>query len=91
MSQPEFREQAQVTSVSQLLDQCEQIVDKLSHLVATDDTQILIGRDNPFGESCALVISPLEHGFMGILGPMRMDYDYTFTLMNKAIQLFNKM
>ena len=89
LSQPEFREQAQVTSVSQLLEQCEQIINELSNLVAINDTQIFLGRENPFGESCALVISPIQQGFIGILGPMRMDYDYTFTLMNRAIQLFN--
>ena len=91
LSQPEFRTPEQVAYVSQLLDQCEQVMSEISNIVASDETQILIGQENPFGESCALVVSPFQHGFMGVLGPTRMDYEYTLTLMNRATQLLNSM
>lgn len=91
LSQPEFRAQEQVAYVSQLLDQCEQVMSEISNMVASDETHILIGQENPFGESCALVVSPFQYGFMGILGPTRMDYEYTLTLMNRATQLLNSM
>lgn len=87
LSQPEFRAQEQMASVSHLLDQCEQIVNELTQQAEANETRILIGQENPFGEACTLIISPLRHGFVGVLGPMRMDYDYTMSLMSKALQL----
>lgn len=89
LSQPEFHTREQVAYVSQLLDSCEQVMSEFSNMAASDEAHILIGQENPFGESCALVISPLQRGFVGVLGPMRMDYDYTLTLMNRAAQLLN--
>ncbi len=91
LSQPEFRAQEHVTSISQLLDQCELVMNELAQVTPLDETRILIGQENPFGESCALVVSPFQQGFVGVLGPMRMDYDYTLTLMNKAIALLTSI
>lgn len=91
LSQPEFRSQEQIAYMSQLLDQCEQIMSEFSNMDALEKTNILIGQENPFGESCALVTSPFQHGFMSVLGPMRMDYDYTLMLMNRAAQLLNSV
>lgn len=89
LSQPEFRAQEQVAYVSQLLDQCEQLMDEIKQMIPDTATRILIGNENPFGESCALVISPLSRGFVGVLGPTRMDYDYALALMNRVAQLLN--
>jgi len=80
-SQPEFREQAAVTSVSAILDHCEQVLPEIFAMIRAEK-RILIGRDNPFGIQCSFMIAPLGRGLIGILGPLRMDYQRNFDLID---------
>lgn len=55
--------------------------------------EILLGRENPFSEICSMIISDYalddKRGTMGILGPMRMDYDTNIAIMEYMEQLMN--
>lgn len=62
--------------------------------VAHRGVEILLGRENPFSEICSMIISDYalgegRQGTMGILGPMRMDYDTNIAIMKYLEQLMN--
>lgn len=92
-AQPEFKEQSQVTSVSQILENCEEVLPSLLESMA-QQRQILIGEENPFSVQCSFIITPMdkngEKGMFGILGPTRMDYDKNIGLINFIHKLLNK-
>lgn len=77
-AQPEFEQLDMVQSMSRVLDRFDEVMhhmfDHLEH-----DVEVLIGRDNPFGDDCSVVITKYSFGgrpagLIGILGPLRQDY-----------------
>lgn len=77
-SQPEFKQAGIVNDVSEIIDRLEEIIDEIFEDIEPGE-DILIGEDNPFGNflSTAFVKYKYKnsHGLLGILGPMRMDYE----------------
>ena len=87
-SQPEFRDFAHVAHVSNIFDQCEERIGDLYNLV-DENTTILIGSNNPFGSACSLVVTRTKDGgLFALMGPIRMDYNKTFGLINHIQTLF---
>lgn len=81
-AKPEFAEQVTVTSVSQILDHCEEVLPRVLELIG-QGKKVLIGMDNPFGKMCSFLAAPIRReGLFGILGPMRMDYEKNLELVN---------
>lgn len=85
LSQPEFASHDILTQIGKMLDALDDVVARLNHGVLTGVT-VLIGRENPFDESCATVVAPRttpsgERFIIGVIGPMRMDYDIIIPLM----------
>ena len=81
-AKPEFSEQVTVTSVSQILDHCEEMMPSVLELIG-GGKKVLIGTDNPFGKMCSFIAAPIRgNGLFGILGPMRMDYEKNLGLVN---------
>ncbi len=77
-SQPEFEKTGVVGDVSIIIDRLEDIIDDIFEDLEVGE-RILIGSENPFGNflSTALVKYKYKnsYGLLGILGPMRMDYE----------------
>lgn len=77
-SQPEFEKAGAVCDVSIIIDRLEDIIDDIFEDLEVGE-RILIGSENPFGNflSTALVKYKYKnsYGLLGILGPMRMDYE----------------
>ena len=52
--------------------------------IEENDEQILIGSGNPFSENCSTVMFKYRCGdnigLVGILGPLRMDYEKNLTI-----------
>lgn len=85
LSQPEFASHDIVAQIGKMLDVLDEVVARLTLEVSSGVT-VLIGRENPFDESCATIIAPRttsngERFIIGIIGPMRMDYDIIIPLM----------
>ncbi|MEK9183218.1 MAG: hypothetical protein AAB849_01805 [Patescibacteria group bacterium] len=81
-AKPEFAEQITVTSVSQILDHCEEMMPRVLELIGSGK-KVLIGTDNPFGKMCSFIAAPIrDNGLFGILGPMRMGYEKNLELVN---------
>jgi len=92
LSQNEFRFQAFVISISQMFDQCEEHLDDLFARVRENKRKIFIGRENPLGSSCSLVLSPLYDGdeLLMSVGPMRMDYEKTLGIIEYVAEEIKK-
>lgn len=84
-SQPEFRQFALVTSMSRVLDHLDETMEKMFPEVGSQ-VRILIGSENPFGAECGLLVARAPIGLLGILGPMRMDYDADAALLEAAVE-----
>lgn len=93
---PEFvANPEQAAQVVEILEGRERFAHFLEGNVTADDgIKIFIGEENLFEEisSCAMVVSAFEHGdirgHIGILGPMRMKYNYNKTLLKEVLGLF---
>jgi transcriptional regulator of heat shock response len=90
-SQPEFSEKAQVINISQIIDRLDLITREILREQNFNEVKVLIGKENPFGSSCGAVVGFYKFaefaGLIAILGPMRMDYQKCFTLLNGTINL----
>ncbi|MGI6374361.1 MAG: hypothetical protein ACOX0C_03440 [Patescibacteria group bacterium] len=82
-SQAEFSQAKMVYDASAIIDRLEEIIDEVFEDLELG-TQVLIGSQNPFGNFLSTVLLKYEknkqHGVIGILGPMRMDYDKNIAL-----------
>ena len=89
-AQPEFREWQRVVSLSELLDHLDDTLSALRQrsFIAP---QILIGEECPFGQACSAVLGSTEEGLVGILGPIRMDYQYSSGLMRTAMDAISQV
>lgn len=89
MAQPEFRELENTMQVTQMLDRCEDLIAQMYALAATEPVA-LVGSQNPFGESCAVVTAPLgKHGLIAIVGPMRMAYSRDMSMLEYIQRLIS--
>lgn len=92
-SQPEFSQQNLVQSMSQVIDHLDQVMVNL-FTDSTDQLQILLGNRNPFGRDCGTVIVRYQAkkniGMIGILGPVRMDYQRNVSVLRHAGELINQ-
>ncbi len=81
--QPEFRELDLIYNMSAVIDRFDEVVDNIFEEMS-EGTQILIGSDNPFGEFCGTILTKYKLsdkiGLLGILGPMRMNYEKNLAL-----------
>jgi transcriptional regulator of heat shock response len=76
--QPEFSQMETIYDISTVIDQMDIIIDSIFE--KTDEgIEVLIGSENPFGSICAVVLLKYKTvdrtGMLGILGPMRMNYE----------------
>lgn len=74
-AQPEFNQQERIVNLTEVIDHFDKEMAKIYQKIKK--TEILIGKTNPFGADCSLIITNLgkiSKKIFGILGPMRMDY-----------------
>ncbi len=90
---PEFRQLALVASMSRMLDHLDEVVEQVFPKVG-EEVGIWIGSQNPFGAECGLLIARVPvgnaYGILGMLGPMRMDYDAGAGLLETAIRILKR-
>ncbi len=74
--QPEFEEIDLVRNISQVVDHLDDVMPKILSRLEGDVT-VLIGDDNPFSAACGLVLASVSRqpSVLGVLGPLRQDYD----------------
>ena len=83
--QAEFRDWQQVVNMTALLDHLDQTLSRLrSHGVRTP--QILLGKESPFGPGSGVVIAQTPYGIVGIVGPLRMNYQAALSNILSALE-----
>jgi len=77
------------------MEQFEKHFNDLFKEVTEHQTRVFIGKENPLARTkkLSIIVSGCKmpdqtHGVIGLLGPMRMRYDYNLALINKLRQMF---
>lgn len=87
-TQPEFREFNMVAHMSRAIDHLDEAMRRL-YRASASEVEVRLGEHNPFGEDCAVIITRAGHdNLIGILGPLRMDYDANLGRMHYVRSLF---
>ncbi len=84
-AQNEFKNWQRVVSLTELLDHLDDTLGNLRHQSFTTP-QIFLGKDCPFGPACGAVVVSSSHGLVGILGPLRMDYQDALSNLLSALE-----
>ena len=82
---PEFRDEKLLFAVTRALDRLDQVLTELEGRM-TQDVDVLIGEENPFGRGTSAIVlryksAEMGEGIIGLLGPQRMDYQSHYSLM----------
>lgn len=89
----EFESVDLVRHISEVVDHLDEVIKKLFD-EDIQGTQVLIGKENPFGIECGTIVSRYQNGeqdgLFGILGPMRMDYDNNVALVKYVNNIISK-
>lgn len=85
--QPEFESYDLVCHLSEVLDRFDEIIYNVWQSGVKQFT-ILVGNENPFSRECSVLLLPCQpvenqESILGILGPMRMDYEKAIVLMKE--------
>ncbi|MDF1496934.1 MAG: hypothetical protein P1P90_02645 [Patescibacteria group bacterium] len=88
-TQNEFKDWNRIVNMSDILDRLDEVLFTLRQKYYEKPTA-LIGSECPFGPMCGLVITSLKQGhIIGILGPMRMDYGHSISLLTHVQSLLD--
>lgn len=81
-SQPEFNNPKCLYDMGLIVDHLDKVMSEIFNEI--NEVEVKIGSENPFSQLCSVVLTPWQvkrqKGIMGILGPMRMDYEHNFGL-----------
>ena len=94
LKEPEFEDKAYFSEMTKMMEDFEKHFNDLFKQVHEQETKVFIGKENPFGRTkkITLIVSRCripkkKHGVIGLMGPMRMRYDYNISLINKLKEL----
>ncbi|TSC95860.1 MAG: hypothetical protein Athens101410_306 [Parcubacteria group bacterium Athens1014_10] len=93
-SQPEFREFGLISHLSRVIDHFDEQIENIFTQI-DEEVEVMVGRKNPFNEECSMIITKYHlpegsKGIIGILGPMRMDYEHNLALLKYIKELLNR-
>ncbi|NUM25223.1 MAG: hypothetical protein HUU49_01195 [Candidatus Buchananbacteria bacterium] len=93
-SQPEFAHQQLMYDLTRTIDHLDKVIGKIFSTIS-ENVVVSIGAKNPFARDCSSVIAKYRtdkiEGMIGIIGPMRMDYQNNFSLISFSQQLINNL
>ena len=82
-SQPEFKQWQRVVTLTEILDHLDDVIVTLRK-TSYAEPRILLGRACPFGAICGSTVLSIDGALIGILGPLRMDYQHATSLLMSA-------
>lgn len=86
-SKPEFSELALVADISQIFDHCEDCLKTFFDEVG-EDPKFFVGAEHSFGKMLSVLSFRFgDESLLALLGPMRMNYERNFGLVNKVKEL----
>lgn len=87
-AQSEFKQWQRVVTLTDILDHLDEVLVTMRK-DSYADPRILIGRACPFGAICGSIVLSFDHTLIGILGPLRMDYQHSASLLVSAKNLLS--
>jgi len=93
--QPEFQDALILQEFSQIVDHLDATMSNLFDSIG-EETQILMGEKNFFSGSCSAILTRYnlpghaDCGLIGILGPIRMNYNRNLTLIESVKEIINE-
>ncbi len=100
LCQPEFEDAAKIRELLGAFEEKAKLIKILESCLQSADgsVQVLIGNENPAAamRDCAIVIAPLRYhsrmvGALGVVGPIRMEYDRTVPTVDYAAHVCSRM
>jgi transcriptional regulator of heat shock response len=89
LAQPEFRNWEKAIHLTALLEHLDETLSGLKR-VSFDEPIVLLGEDCPFGPACgAIVAKGPNNTLIGVLGPVRMDYQQAMSHLVSALEVLN--
>lgn len=86
-SQPEFKDWNNTVSLTQVLDGLDEMMNAIRRKQFPEPTA-LIGKECPFGSVCGVLLLTLrDDSLIGILGPMRQDYQKAMAALNSIKEI----
>lgn len=86
LNQPEFKQADVVYDISLIIDHMDETIEKVFEGMKLNENVVLLGSENPFGDMCGTVMFKYKLkdsvGLFGIMGPVRMDYQYCLSIAN---------
>lgn len=79
-SQPEFANIRVIYDLSEVIDHLDEAVARVFEDI--EETEIKIGRKNYFDVHCGSIVTKIDNCLFGMIGPMRMDYERNYGLIN---------
>ncbi len=96
LRQPEFLDNSvSASEVIEVLERSDNFVKTLASLNINESARTFIGEENilPQIQSCSIIVSKYTNegytGYLGILGPKRMNYAYNIVLLEEVKKLLN--
>ncbi|MFC1787822.1 DeoR family transcriptional regulator [Patescibacteria group bacterium] len=91
-AKPDFADLELMQSLSEIVDRFDEVVDEMFQGI-NSGPQVLIGSQNPFGQHMSAVVAmgrfPGNNiGLIGLIGPMRMNYQRNLSLIEAAMEAF---
>lgn len=85
---PDFRDLEMLQSLSSMVDRFDEVTAEIFDQV-TSEPQVMIGSENPFGDDMTAILVKYRLpnntvGFLGLLGPLRMNYKKNLSLIEEA-------
>ena len=85
---PDFRDLEMLQSLSSMVDRFDDVTAEIFDQV-TSEPQVMIGTENPFGDDMTAILVKYRLpnntvGFLGLLGPLRMNYKKNLSLIEEA-------
>ncbi len=89
LAQPEFHNWQNAIHLTGLLEHLDETLAGLKR-ISFDEPLVLLGEDCPFGPACAAIVAKGPNKtLIGILGPVRMDYQQAMSHLVSALEVLN--
>lgn len=91
---PEFRDLDILRDLSEIVDRFDEVAGEIFDSISSEP-QVMIGKENPFGKDMAAILVKYRlpnkvTGFLGLIGPLRMDYGKNIALIEEAKELLDE-
>ncbi|HOZ36324.1 MAG TPA: DeoR family transcriptional regulator [bacterium] len=87
LTQPEFFDFNLIQNIAGVVDNIDEVVDRIFDQIK--ETEIRIGKENKFSPMCASIFTKKDGQVLGLIGPMRMNYERNLGLINFTKELLS--